>query len=89
MRDYQPKKNNPFYLPETLYRFALCSIRDIVERERQNEAITKAGSFFSEEQTKQIIDNIVFNKPFPKRNKRNTLSKARFIFEFSKANHWI
>lgn len=28
MRDYQPKKSNPYYLPPTLYRRALALVRD-------------------------------------------------------------
>ena len=34
MRDYQRKKNNPYYLPKTLYRRILSVIRDY-DRQRQ------------------------------------------------------
>lgn len=36
MRDYQRKKNNPYYLPKTLYRRVLAVIRDY---DRQREEI--------------------------------------------------
>lgn len=35
MRDYQKKKNNPYYLPRTLYRRVLSVIRDYDRQKRE------------------------------------------------------
>ena len=39
MRDYQPTKNNPYWLPYTLYRRTLSLIRDYDRMAREHEDI--------------------------------------------------
>ena len=45
MRDYQPHKNNPYYLPKTLYNRVLAVIRDYDRRrEEYNEMLHSSPS---------------------------------------------
>ena len=39
MRDYQPKKQNPYYLPHTLYRRVLALVRDYPRMIQEREII--------------------------------------------------
>lgn len=47
MRDYQPSKNNPYWLEHTLYRRTLALIRDYDRMKRNHDDIAEQGKSVS------------------------------------------
>lgn len=80
MRDYQPNKNNPHRLPQTLYKRMLDIVRDyermvseiqnasganLAELNRECKAVEQAIMIVPEEYRKAVWENVCYHAPYP------------------------
>ena len=91
MRNYQAKKNNPYYLPTILYKRIIYTLKDHERRKSddinfETNAIKSAMDEILEEYKKGIMDNILYDKPYPLDADYSTYRrrKQRFIYDVAR-----
>lgn len=97
MRNYQSTKNNPYYLPDNVFKWYLYIVQDIgaickgstdpitYPEDKYYFAVSRAIESTPGPYRKIIFDNLAYGTPIPKghRGKMATTLKARFVYSMA------
>lgn len=98
MKDYQPQRNNPYLLPQTVWHRTLWDIRcygyysqnpDRPAGARIIAAVDAVREALPDDLAQVVYDNIVYSKPYPPgASNLYTMAKCKFVYDLARTLEW-